>query len=415
MISILYKTTFLLVLLSFSSMVVAQPPIKSSKKIVYSLSPTDSIVRYETQTTYDTLGRLLNKTSYHYNRASRKLTKEEKSTFDPTSNILSESITTYRGSDVTQKKLKTKYLVYAKIPRENKRITRLLYDNLGDIVKEDTISYNEQQNPTEKCTYDYRGNTSLVCEAYDYDKQHQQCRWRTYSKWTTIDAKGEVAEKQKKRRDYKFRYNKNGDLKRAWGKYYTTKMCRKLKYTSTGLLIEDKTVTKRTIKRLIENKDKTKEEIESPTKKAKKKYKKYKQKDVHLIKYQSGKMIEELKTRDKQIIERTTISYQDSVIKKKEKYLRKNLSMTEVYEYNENLILLKKTQNQYTSKGVLRLSVISFYDIHKKLLKEEQWMNGKLYSTLNFSYDQHGNLKEKSLSSLNSPNFEKTTYIYKYF
>jgi hypothetical protein len=42
-------------------------------------------------------------------------------------------------------------------------------------------------------------------------------------------------------------------------------------------------------------------------------------------------------------------------------------------------------------------------------------MNGKLYSTLNFSYDQHGNLKEKSLSSLNSPNFEKTTYIYKYF
>ena len=126
-------------------------------------------------------------------------------------------------------------------------------------------------------------------------------------------------------------------------------------------------------------------------------------------------MIEELKTRDKQIIERTTISYQDSVIKKKEKYLRDNLSMTETCEYDKNLVLLKKTQKQYTSKGVLRFSVISSYDTQKNLLKEEQWMNGKLYSTLNFSYDQHGNLKEKSLSSLNSPNFEKTTYIYKYF
>lgn len=401
-------STFLL-----SNMIFAQKSIQEVQETVYSISSSDSIIRYQTNSNYDTLGRLIKRHRYYYARNDRKLVKEDQLDYNPNTKVLSESITTYKDNSSSQKRLETKYLVYAKDPANSKRTARLLYDELGEIVKEDTLTYNTQEQPTQKCTYDYRGNTSLVCEEYDYNKQNEQCRWRTYSKWTTIDGRGEVVEKKSKRRDYKFRYNKNGDLKRAWGNYFKTKMCRKLKYAKNGILLEDKTVTKRTLKRLIENKGSTEEE--ENTKKTKKRYKTYKQKEVHLIKYQNGKMIEDLKTRDGDEIERTTRSYQDTLIQSKERYVRGNLAESEVYEYGANQQVTKKTKKVYNTNNILRFSVVSSYDADGKLLKEKQFMAGKIYSTTTYSYDSYGNLKEKSLSSLNNPNFEKTMYIYKYF
>lgn len=411
------KWLFLFSVFLLSTTVFAQKSIKEIQETVYSISPKDSSIRYQITSTYDTIDRLIERHRYYYTRFDKKLVKEDELVYNPNTKVLSESITTYKNNTSSKKRLETKYLVYAAKPADSKRTARLLYDDMGELVKEDTLTYNNQEQPLQKCTYDYRGNTSLVCEEYDYNKQNKQCRWRTYSKWTTIDGKGEVVEKKSKRRDYKFRYNKNGDLKKAWGNYFKTKMCRKLKYDKNGMLLQDKTVTKRTLKRLIENKQADEKDSEKGEnqKKVKKRYRTYKQKEVHLIKYQNGKMIEDLKTRDKTEVERTKINYRDTLIESKEKYIRGNLSESEVYEYDANQKLNKKTKKIYNTNNVLRFSIISSYNAEEKLLKEEQWMRGKLYLKTTYSYDTYGNLKEKSLYSLNTSNLEKTMYIYKYF
>jgi len=375
----------------------AQPPIKEKQEIVYKITPKDSIIKTRREYTYDTLGRLMNRHSYTYHSNSGVLRKEKKANFDTASNILTEFIIDYPQKGAPRKqKLVTKYLVYAPKEKNSKYVWRQLYDKYGEMVKEDTLTYNQDSLLTERCTYDYRGNTSLSCDTHKYNKKGERVRWRSYRKWTTINGRGEVADRQRKRRDYKYRYNRDGKLKRAWGKYYKTKFCQKVKYNKAGQKRLDKTVVKRRLK-----------------KSGAKRY--YIRKDIHQITYDNGRKIEEIKTIGGEEKLKITISYQDTLVKKYEKYLKEKLSLSIAYEYDENHKKIKKTEKRHNSNGVYRYSIITTYNDKENPIEEKQIMGGRVYSTLKKHYNSYQQLIQQSFSIRNNQNFEKTLYIYKYY
>ena len=231
--TIIWPYAGLLLLLLASSDLLAQPIIKEKKSLTYTLSSTDSIVRAQKSSTYAPDGSLWSSKNYYYNlSAPGVLLREESANYDSNKKMLTETITTYpTGKEPQTERLETYYLLYAPEEKESKRIWRRHYDSFGELTKEDTLTYNDQGLLVNNCQYNYMGSTSLLCDEYQY-KDTLKKRWLMYSKWNTINAKSEVVEKQTKRRDYRYFYNKNGQLKRVKAKDYSNKILRKLCYNT---------------------------------------------------------------------------------------------------------------------------------------------------------------------------------------
>lgn len=381
-----------------------QPQIKETTILAYKINNQDSALYYRKTSNYDTIGRLINKQNYYYHHNNHGvLVKEEKAFFNTTDKWLTEEIITYHPEkEPTVQKLRTKYLNYQAKEKNSQYTLRQLYDQYGEIAKEDTLTYDEQNNLIELCKYNYQGSTSLFCNYYTY-KDNLQTRWTTYSKWTTIDIKGRVVQKQGKRRDYRYKYNKNGQLIHACGKYYKTRFRQTIKYDKNNRPLKDRTITKRRI-------NKGGGTIEKPKKK------KYRtEKEEKILIYEAGRLVKEIRFLDKKEVNKKEIIYQDSLIQAIQVKLN-GVTIEEINnQYNDQNKRIKKINKKYRKNGKLRYTIITLYDAEEQPIQEEQIIGNKSFSVLKMKYDKHGNLIAQSLSSQNTKSLEKTLYIYKYY
>lgn len=399
--NILLKISFLF-FISFS-ISFGQSQIKEKLVLSYSIGEKDSLIRFRKTMQYDTSGCLIHKQNYYYHsRDAKKLIKEEKAFFNSSTKTLKEEIIDYpEGREPIRQKLVTRYLDYQAEEKNSKYILRQLFDKFGELAKEDTLTYDKEQRLIELCSYVYTGTTSLSCNYYTY-KNNLQTRWTTYAKWTTIDAKGEVADRSGKRRDYRYKYNKSGKLIRACGKHYKKRFHQKLKYDKEGKITENKTLVKRRIKQLG-----TKE------KPSKKKYRI--SKEEHILTYDKGRLVLDIKKLNKKEINKREITFENDLVKTIKRTLNGHLLEEIIYSYSKELTVLKKQNNRYTKNGKIHYRTISDYDDNENLVREEQNMAGKTLSVRTYLYDNDSNVIEESLSTNNNKNLEKTLYIYKYY
>jgi len=304
-------------------------------------------------------------------------------------------------------------LLYANKEKDSKRIWRQHYDTYGEITREDTLTYDASQHLIEQSDYNYMHNTSLKSHYYSYNKKGLISKWTTFTKWTTINGKGEVANRQAKRRNYRYCYNKNGQLVSAKEKYYKNHFSQKIKYDKNGLILENKTLRKRKIKVPIPKK-KGKENTEKKADK-KTKYRNKIRKEEQIQSYENGRIICDIKIIDKKEISRTEISYQDTLPKLITLKQKGVLAEQTEYFYTENNILTKKILKKHGPKGKFRYAITTFFNAIGKPIKEEQIMGKKTLSVLEIEYDKEGKPVMKSLSTNNNKTFEKTMYIYKYY
>jgi hypothetical protein len=380
-----------------------QTQIKEKVILSYTVGEKDSVTRFRKTIQYDTSGCLIHKQNYYYHpRKKGLLIKEEKAFFNTSTKTLTEEIIDYHeGREPIRKKLSTRYLDYQAKEKDSKYILRQLFDKFGELAKEDTLTYDEEERLIALCSYVYTGTTALSCNYHTY-KNDLQTRWTTYFKWTTINAKGAVVERSGKRRDYRYKYNKAGQLIRASGKHYKKRFHQKLLYEKEGKIKENKTVVKRKVKQLG-----TKE------KPSKKKYRT--SKEEHTLKYDKGRLILDLKVVNKKEITKKEITFENDLIKTIKRTKDSFLLEEIVYSYSEESRVLKKQSNRYTRKGKVHYRTISDYDENENIVREERNMGGKVLSVRTYVYDDAANIIEQNLSTNNTKNLEKTLYIYKYY
>jgi len=399
--NILLKISFLFLISCTISF--GQTQIKEKVILSYTIGEKDSLIRFRKTMQYDTSGCLIQKQNYYYHvREDGLLVKEEKAFFNTSTQTLTEEIINYhKGREPVRQKLSTRYLDYQAKEKDSKYILRQLFDKFGELAKEDTLTYDKEQRLIALCSYVYTGTTSLSCNYYTY-KNDLQTRWTTYFKWTTINAKGNVVERSGKRRDYRYKYNKSGQLIRACGKHYKKRFYQKLKYDKEGKIRENKTVVKRKIKQLG-----TKE------KPSKKKYRI--SKNEHILTYDEGRLVLELKLVNKKEINKREITFENNLVKTIKRTKDGSLLEEIIYSYSKELTVLKKQSNRYTKKGKVHYRTISDYDANENLVREEQNMGGKVLSVKTYVYNDSENVIEQNLSTNNNKNLEKTLYIYKYY
>lgn len=400
--NIFWKGIFLIAICSFNNLtLIAQTKIKEKKEIAFGLANADTTFRFQKISQYDEFGRLIYKQNYYYHPTQKGiLTKEEKSLFDLSNQTLTEYIITYiPNQEPSSQKLVTQYLDYQIKEENSKRKGRQYYDELGELAREDTLTYNTNKDLIQLCTYDYRGNTSLFCDYYTYNKKGLKSKWVTLSKWNTINMKGQVVERHDKRRNYQFRYNKNGQLVQVSGFYYNTRFLQKLTYDENGKIKSNTTLIKR--------------KVRSSNSKTPKKFKIDHEEQILL--YENGQLVSDTKLFNKIQTNRTEIEYQDTLVKTL-KIKEKNILIDSTgYEYLNSNLLSKKTQTKYTSNGKPRYNLITYYNEKGKAIKEEQIMGNKTLSVLEIQYDDWGNPILQSLTMNNSPVSEKTMYLYIYY
>jgi hypothetical protein len=399
--NILLKISFLF----FISYTISFGQSQIKEKVVFSYLVTekDSVTRFRKTMQYDTSGCLIQKQNYYYHiREAGKLIKEEKAYFNASTKVLKEEIIDYpEGREPIRQKLLTRYLDYQAEEKDSKYVLRQLFDKFGELAKEDTLTYDKEQQLIELSSYVYTGTTSLTSNYYTY-KNNLQTRWMTYSKWTTINVKGDVVDRSGKRRDYRYKYNKARQLVAACGKHYKKRFQQKIKYDKEGKIKENKTLVRRKIKQLG-----TKE------KPAKKKYRI--SKEEHILTYDEGRLVLDLKLINKKEISKREITFENNLVKTIKRTKNGFLLEEIIYSYNKELNVLKKQSNRYTKNGKIHYRTISDYDDNENLVREEQIMGGKSLSVRTYIYNDAGNVVEQSLSTNNNKSLEKTLYIYKYY
>jgi hypothetical protein len=381
-----------------------QAQIKEKVILSYNtVGEKDSVTRFRKTMQYDTSGCLIHKQNYYYHtRKEGLLVKEEKAFFNSSTQTLTEEIIDYHeGREPIRQKLSTRYLDYQAKEKDSKYILRQLFDKFGELAKEDTLTYDEEARLIALCSYVYTGTTALSCNYYTY-KNDLRTRWTTYFKWTTINAKGAVVERSGKRRDYRYKYNKAGQLIRASGKHYKKRFHQKLLYDKEGKIRENKTVVKRKIKQLG-----TKE------KPSKKKYRT--SKEEHTLRYDEGRLVLDLKVLNKKEITKREVTFENDLIKTIKRTKDSFLLEEIIYSYNAESTILRKQSSRYTRKGKVHYRTISDYDENENIVREEQNMGGKVLSIRTYVYDDAANIIEQNLSTNNTKNLEKTLYIYTYY
>lgn len=376
------------------------PRILEKKEIAFALSGEDSLKRHVIVARYDLSGRLIQEKKYYYHHQNARLIKEEIDVFDTNTQVLTERIIQYpENKDPKHQRLETKYLVYSADAGLNKRIWRKLWDDFGDIVKEDTLSYDADSNLIGQCNYDYRGNTSLYCHEYSYNKKGHRIRWKTYYKWTTIDAKGDVANKQAKRRDFRYKYTKDGLLKRSFGKYYLNKYRQIRCYNRDNTLQVDKTWAHKTNKYKDPNTGR---------------YKKKRSKEKKESWYQEGILKKEQYYVNQNEQKRTEKTIEQGLVLKEERFKQGKLSEAFQNSYDSGSIL-RKTHIKYNGQEKERYRIITDYNQDGKPMKELQMIGNKQLSVYSYHYNTNGLIQSKSLSLNNGETLEKTIYIYKLY
>jgi hypothetical protein len=350
-------------------------------------------------------GALLSKHELYYGlQPAGTLTKEISARFDSSKMIIDEHIYTYKKDVTDHERLKTKYLHYAATESESKYIWRQYYDISEEMMREDTLTYDKKGNLTTRMVFDYRGNTSQGADVYIYDNKNRLKRWKWYSYWSTVNKKSKPVTRKEIKQDYKYKYNKAGNLLKVSGKRWSTALLETYKFDSNGKLLEYVQL-------------KTKKSKNSKSERAKKG--KFSISEEKLIKtYQNGFLTLEKQTSDDKEIYKTEICYhKDSLISSMIHYKRAEKNYETRFEYDQNNKPLKKiTQNYLNNKPHSLL--LSDYNMKGNIILEIKTLNGETMNRTEQSFDEKSNLKSirsymKTKNGLQL--FESAEFEYEFF
>lgn len=405
------RTLFLifygLILTFFASLnLQAQPPIIKSVDIKsYKIQQQDSSLLFSQTRNYDPQGRLLEQQYYYYYPQKKgMLRSEQKAYFDPATNILTETNTTYpfNGTAPLSKKTVTRYWIYAPKEADSKHLWRKAYNQYNEIYKEDTLTYSEDSLLMEHWKYSYEGNTALYGDFFFYNKKRLQKRRKEYFIWTTIDAKGEVVDRRTKRKDYRYCYNAQGKLTKAVGKNYLDRFRQTIRYDKAGRKVEDLTVVRRKVSKPQESEQRKKKVYELKI-------------DKLLQQYEVGLMVKEVRTINDKEIQKQLLSYEDSLLIERTVYSLGKVVRAEEFSYDNKQRLLEKTERLYNSQEKAQRELVSTYNEQAQLVSKIEYRHGKQIAITSYTYDKHGNLLVRSLYTPNNQKTEKTLYLYQYY
>ena len=383
------------------------PKIKKKTEELVRYSGLDSFPRHAKEWHYDEEERITYQKEYIYSTSASDppgtLASEKKVSYNDETQLWVSVSTTYKkNKDPETEKLKIKYLTYSKTPNQCKPVWTQKYDKTDDIIKEDTITYNDQQQIIQSCTYSYSGSTSLFCDHFEYNKKGLRKKWFTYYKWTTINGRSQVVERSKKRRNYKYKYNKNNQLVRGKGRYYKTKYKESRTYDKNGQLAS---VEISKLRKTKHNKKRRKE--------TGKRF--FISGNTRSERYENGKLVYLKTTENSTEKRREEYVYTDSLLTEYTLYINSNKNQIVSYEYNNEGILKSKETDKYDARGKMSYTLYSSYNEAGKPVKEVQKAGDVVLSTIIMEYDEYNNLIYHTMYLKNDIKFEKTSYIYTYY
>lgn len=426
-----YKKNSLIGILLLSSVLCfAQKPLVKSiyteKKEFRTYKDTLSQVTNTSFVEYDAKKRILKQYLTYFRK---NLTEKEpfiymtdSLEYDPVSNSSVQKLDD--KTDYTRSRTeKIRYLDYTDSPQTTKIIQRQRYD-YSDLLKEDTFEYDKKNRLVKMCNYSYEGNGYLFCDKINYNHKGQKKRWRMYSKWFTINLAQKSVQKKTKRRDFHYRYNKNGQLTSMWGKYYREHHSVKNKYDANGKLDKKEIIISYIEKYLPEkpkpNTDKTEnKKTESKTKKVKQLKKKIVNKQT--IKYDAGRPLIDLKKRNEKILTTIQTEYKDTLILRQ---THKGLSpdfddlvdISTEWVYDSENVLEKKIETYMNTKtNTPSHTKEFFFDKKGQLIKETTTakINNTETSRILYDYNEFGYLLQTTIYGSGRKTTEiKTTYTY---
>lgn len=384
----------------------AQARLQAKTEIQYRYSNADSVLIHQKERRYDEAGRLTYRKEYYYGvqGGENKLWKEESSQWEAP--ILTNRTTVYHfNQPPVSERIETNYIVYSASADSSKFIWNRKYNNTNDLAKEDTCTFNDKQQLIRKCTYDFQGSTSLMCDKYNYNRHGKLKRLRTYVKWTTINIFGKVVTRQTKRLDYRYKYSGKGLYMGCEGKNYATQHEDIRKYDKQGR----PTLMRSTSTRKLRT---SKKDREKDPKLGKFVY----LKDINERVFANGLLMEELVVENSQERRKVKNVYQDTLLVSHTAYTKGNIKQEErIYTYNAQNILTQRIINKYDDKGNLRYVLTATCDDKGNILREEQKSGDKLFSILEFAYDAHNNPTVQQLYTPSGYMIEKVVFTYKYY
>lgn len=383
----------------------AQEQIVKSIELKRYLYPEaqDSIPLKASNSRFDQEGRLMYQKVYLYNHSPAGTLKEERfSSFDSSKMVLEEEIIHYkRNKEPKSERLKTKYWIYTGDEKSSKHVWRSYVDETGEIVKEDTLTYDKDTNLIKQCIYSYTGNTSLYCENWKYNRKGRLRKNTLYSHWTTINFRSKVVNKRDRKKIYCYRYKK-GKLKKARGKRYSSKYYEDWKYDKEGRISYYKRRKYRKAKNTKKRREQTGEKFSIFE-------------EIWETKYEKGLAVMQRHLSKGKEKEKKVIAYQDDGQKKSyEEYEMGRLKIKEEFAYNESGKLSSKISHHYNSKGDLNYSLHSTYNDQLRLIKEEQLAKNEVIRTRQITYNANGEKISNTLYDKNKQKIEKTMYFYEY-
>lgn len=396
-----FQALTILCIFMLDTIMVSGQSIQSKIETVYRIQNGDTTFKHKKIDDFDTSGALLRK-DHQYFSSQGQLRKKESFSYNRLTLSSEQSIMSFNASGAIQERNNRQYKRYDKDPAKCLILSSQFYDNSFELIKEDTMTYNGGLL-INQYSYDYRGNTSLICNEYEYTAAEKLKRWQTFSVWTTIDHRGEVVEKRRRRRHYRYFYNKNNDLIRSSGKYYKTRFFQHISRNKNNTPKTDKTLVFR--KRLVKtNKVSEKQKV---------KYKSICFKEIELKKYADYGIIEHSRWSAANEFYKKQYAYNDGQLSSDSTFQNGLITEKTLYFTEDNL--KKSILYKYDKNGVIKYRVETFFDALDNPVKEIQIQGGSIISTLEYSYNAFNQLIFKSLSYLEGNIKEETRIEYSYY
>jgi hypothetical protein len=394
---------------------------------MYRFIGEDSVLQHQKERREDSTGALLSKKDYFYNGTLNQnpLWKEETANYSD--GILTQYITTYPPNDEPNtERLETKYMKYVGNDDSCKTIWVRKYDFSGELLREDTSTYDKKNLLIKRCSYIFVGSTSLVCTNYKYNKKGLLCSEKEYIHWNTISIRGRAKEKKSVRGEYKYKYNKRGQRVSGKGTYRKAKYKEVKKYDEKGLLTynlksfqrEEKT-SKAALKKIKNDKriaDSTARKegrISTDTTKQTNIKKVRIVADSSLQIYADGLLLEDIfvesNNRKRHLI--NTYDAKDLI---KSEYRNSKNKVVELREfsYAEKGKLKQEKKQKFDEGGTLRYEVIYTFGDGEQLLTEEQTTQGRRISLISYTYDKPLRPTSKTTENAGGKVTERVYYAY---
>ncbi len=389
-------------LLSFKLAIFAQNWQNKSEKL-YRYVGGDSLIVSQKEQQLDTEGRLIKQRIYYYNTVPplNSLYREESSDWNEP--VMTQRTVTYApNKSPNSEKLEIYYKKYHPKDDSCQVAWARKYDAKGELNKEDTFTYNKKNLLVKKCSYDYQGSTSLLCETYKYNSKGQCKRYRSHVHWTTINIRGRASNKKTLRIDYKYKYKKN-KIVSIKGRNYSSDYQVINKYDKAGNLTFSETTVNRTHKTSAADRAKNdslpKKQISQ---------------DKKTLKYENGRLTEETIIENNIVRKKLLNKYQDSLLVSTQIFGKNEQRQEEKDFLYENGVLKSRTTRRYNDRQLLNYTVLATCNEYGKIVSEVQTMNEKIVSTILQEYDTKQNLIETTLLNTKGDKIEKTIYKYSY-